>query len=255
VTTFTAFTANYDASGSENDRAGVLVVVGLVANEYKWLRFQEQWNDVLREFRVPYYHRRELGERHLGTGAYVKWKDDHQTPRQFTLKLIKVLRKQTQKQFIYGTVLDDFRFVDGQYRLREVLGSPYALTAGNCYESVNLWRRKNYSSGTCLHVFEDGDVGQKDFIKLAHRLGHRPQTRPKKDETTGELFVPFQGADLLAGAWHRAAGMRDRVKHFDDYGEEFNEIARTMARNAKLHNRETLLAWCKDNPQTCQRRT
>src|SRR5688572_3078575 len=84
VATFATFTTYYDASGSEGDKTGVLVVVGLVANEYKWVRFEKEWAAVLKEFDVPYFHRKELGEeRKAGTGVYAKWKDDDVTPRQF----------------------------------------------------------------------------------------------------------------------------------------------------------------------------
>ena len=70
------FTATYDASGSEGDADGVLVVVGLVANEYKWKRFELEWKIALDTFKAPHFHRKELGDRKLGKGVYAKWSDD-----------------------------------------------------------------------------------------------------------------------------------------------------------------------------------
>jgi len=252
----TAFTAHYDASGSEADKQpeDVLVVVGLLANEYKWLRFEREWLAVLKTYKVPYFHRKELGDdRRKGVGVYAKWANDEDTPRKFVRALVKVIRRQTHKTFCLGLVLEDYAYVNSIYQLREGVGSPYVLAAARCYDRVNAWGREHYPKNKSLHIFEEGDCGQKDFLKLAKTLGHRPQTMPKKDKETGEWFIPFQGADLVAGAWRHAASRRFRVASLEDYGEEFNEIATPRARDAKVLHRANLMAWCKSNPNTPRR--
>jgi len=251
----TIFTAYYDASGSEDDKDGVLVVVGLIANEYKWVRFEREWHAALEKFDVPYFHMKELGkDRKAGTGVYAKWKDDDVTPRLFVRRLLKVIRRQTNKMFCYGTILKDFRGVDETYRLHEEVGSPYVLTTASCYDLVNKWGRVNYPKDRGIHILEDGDCGQRDFLKLAKRMGQKPFTLPKINKETGEWFIPFQGADLIAGAYRHAANRRGTVRTFEDYGEVFTDIANKLAQKSLIYDRRTLVAMCKAQPDKFPKR-
>jgi hypothetical protein len=150
VTVSNEFFAAYDASGSENDRLGVLVVVALAASEHKWTTFENEWRRVLKEFEVPYLHVKELNHRHSGVGVYAKWKDDDVTPKLFLKKLIKALRIGINKTFCYGTVLRDYREINAIFKLREGAGSPYVLTAGSCHDLVNNWMATKYPKHPCF---------------------------------------------------------------------------------------------------------
>jgi hypothetical protein len=254
VTVFAPFTAAYDASGSENDADGTLVVVGLAAIEHKWLRFESSWRTALAEFDVPYLHMKELNHRHSGKGVYAKWKDDYKTPRLFLKKLIKVVKLGINKTFIYGTILKDYRSTNQLYRLREGAGSPYVLTAGSCYDLVNNWMKRNYPRHQIFHAFEAGDCGQRDFKRLAKRHRQIVLPIPKIDPVSGERWIPFQAADLVAGAYREAAGKRGKVQTFDDYGEVLCELARTIPQKALIHHAGTLRDLCENNPHLCPKR-
>lgn len=251
MTTFGAF---YDASGSESDKTGTLVVIGLAATEEKWKRFENGWVEVLTQFRVPYFHMKELNQRKDGIGIYAKWRNDDETPKAFLRSLLKVVKRHINKTFCYATILEDYAEVDSVYHLRKGAGSPYVLTAGSCYDLVNLWWKKNHSRYPILHVFEEGDCGQKNFLKLARKLGQNPATLPKKDRETGEWYVYFQGSDLIAGAYRAAGNLRGQVEQFEDYGDAFNEAARMLPQKSLVYHKEILQAMCELNPSKYPRR-
>ena len=50
----TVYETYYDASGAQSDRDGVLLVLGVYATESRWLRFENQWDEVLDDFEVPF---------------------------------------------------------------------------------------------------------------------------------------------------------------------------------------------------------
>jgi len=248
------FLAAYDASGSENDRNGTLVVVGLVATERKWDRFELEWQAVLDQFEVPYLHLKELNHRHSGEGVYAKWKNDDETPKKFLRALVKVIKRGINKAFCYGTVLPDYKEVNQEFRLREAVGSPYVLTAGSCYDIVNEWGRRKYPKRSVFHVFEQGDCGQKDFKKRIKRQNKLIIQVPKIDPGTGEMLKPFQAADLFAGAYRNAANKRGKVRRVEDYGDVLSELARMLPQKALIHHRGTLRAICEANPDQCPKR-
>ncbi len=251
VTTFGAF---YDASGSEDDPKGALVVIGLAATEEKWLKCELAWLQVLAKYGVPYFHLKELNNRSDPTSVYAKWKDDDDTPKEFLRDLIQVVKHGTNKTFCYATVLEDFAEVDQVFHLRRGAGSPYVLTAGSCYDLVNIWMKKKHLKDRILHVFEAGDCGQRNLLKLARRLGHAPVTVPKKDPVTQGWYVHFQACDLIAGAYRRAANMRGEVERFEDYGEVFTRLAKRLPQKSQVYNKQVLLDMCKLFPEKYPKR-
>jgi len=248
------FLAAYDASGSENDPSGVLVVVALAATEAKWQKFEQDWGRVLEKFDVPYLHLKELNHRHSGQGVYAKWKDDDETPQLFLRELIKALKRGINKTFCYGTVLDDYKEVNATYKLREGAGSPYVLTAGSCHDLVNNWMKRKYPRHPIFHVFEQGDCGQRALEKLARRHNKVIIPIPKINPETGDRWIPFQGADLFSGAYRNAANKRGRVQSYEDYGPVFNELAVMLPQKSLIHHTVTLRALCEANPDRCPRR-
>src|ERR1700691_3026173 len=57
-----AITGYFDTSGKASSASAIeLVVSGFVSTRKKWNRFEEQWQAVLEEFEVPYFHMKEFG--------------------------------------------------------------------------------------------------------------------------------------------------------------------------------------------------
>jgi hypothetical protein len=230
------------------------VVVALVATEEKWLKFENSWREVLSDFDVPYLHLKELHHRHSGTGIYAKWKGDQRTPTAFLSALTKVIKKGINKTFCYGLVLRDYRDINKEFKLREGVGSPYVLTAASCFDQVDQWMKAKHPRNPIMHVFEQGDCGQKDFERLARSRKRVVVPIPKTSPETGEPWVQFQGADLVAGAYRSAGNKLGLVSSFEEYGEVFNQMAVTLPQKSLIHHKETLLAMCRLHPDKCPRR-
>jgi hypothetical protein len=254
VTVAKEFVAAYDASGSENDRKGALVVVGLVSHEHKWNRFEEEWAAVLHNFDVPYFHMKELNHRHSGKGIYAKWKDDDVQPRRFVEALVKTLRRGVNKTFVHATVLQDYEEVNRRFKLREQVGSPYVLTTGSCYNAINLWLRSKYPDSRIVHFVEKGDCGQRDLHKLMKQQNRAFFPLDKIDPQTGKRWIPFQGSDLVAGAYRSAANKFGRVQKFEEYGELFGSLARTLPQTSRIRHKANLLEMCRDHPDKFPKR-
>src|SRR5438128_1203686 len=130
------FMAFYDASGSERDRDGSLYVVGMLSTAQKWLRLDREWSDVLRGFRVPYFHMKEFAP---GVGPFEPWRDDAEKRREFLEELFRVVKKGVNKSFGHGFSLAEFRAVNKVYRFSEHYGGAYCFAAGACLASVKQW--------------------------------------------------------------------------------------------------------------------
>jgi len=130
---FAEFFVAYDASGSENDHDGTLVVVGLVAAERKWNRFEQEWQAVLDRFEVPYFHMTELNHRASGTGAYAKWKDDDQglLLRDRAYRSAAKKRGTVRRFEDYGEVLTDLAKMLPQRALIQHRETPLAMCEAN----------------------------------------------------------------------------------------------------------------------------
>ena len=78
----TEFASYYDASGSESDAQGAIMVIGLVASEAKWRKFANSWRRVLgsKRFDVPYFHMKEFAH---SKGPFEKWRGDDETRKAF----------------------------------------------------------------------------------------------------------------------------------------------------------------------------
>ncbi len=244
-----AFNGYYDASGSENDD-GALIVVGLAATERKWLHFGSRWKAVLKNFSVPYFHFKELNRRE-GPYASDDWKNDER-PALFLQTLIRELKLGVNKVFVDGVLLHDFYNINQIYRLKEGFGGAYALTAGTCIRSANNWVERKHRHAKILHVLEKGDCGQKELRKLCKREQLEPFLKAKVDKRTGEWFMPFQGADLVAGLYrpYFVAKRYNNTVRFNRpfLFEAFQQIRRMLPQQGGGHDRRTLERMCKEHP-------
>jgi hypothetical protein len=204
------YIAFYDASGSETDGDGVIYVAGMLSTADKWFRLDREWADVLRRFRVPYFHMKEFAP---GVGPFASWRDDKDKRREFLERLFRVVKKGVNKSFGHGFSLADFRSVNRLYRFSEQYGGAYSFAAGACSASVRQWMAKNKPRTAIYHVFEKGDAGQHHLARLLPKYeGIIPLIIPKTETYNGAVigFAAFQAADLIA--WEMRRGLDDFLK-------------------------------------------
>lgn len=183
------FTAYFDASGTaESD---VLCVAGYASTVRKWERLDEEWNEILKSEGVESFHMTDFVS---SRGQYSEgWKGQSERRRLFVEKLIGCLKKNVNKCFRSALVVKDYRLVNRDRYVREMLGRPYSICAGLCLKTVSNWKLRKGIRSPILCIFEDGDQDKGDF-----------EQRSKAHEGLNVIFlrdpnkriVGFQAADF-----------------------------------------------------------
>jgi hypothetical protein len=125
-------TGYFDASGSAGNPSAIeLVVSGFVSTPTKWRQFEEQWQAMLDEFEVPYFHMAEFAP---SIGVFSRWKGKESKRRRFLQKLIDITVKHTEQSIAAGVLLRDWRRANRVYELQEQGFPPYALCGHTCIE-------------------------------------------------------------------------------------------------------------------------
>jgi hypothetical protein len=184
-----------DAGGGTDH--GFIVVAGYLSTFKKWLHFQDDWNELLATFSVPYFHMKEFAQ---SKGPFVAWKGDEPKRASFMSRAARIIVKRVERSFGCVVRYPDFEKVNELYHLDTIAGNPYALAGRTCAARA----------GICLgdltgmvYVFEDGDVGKGELMRILERDGHpAPIFRPSRDQIrNGRLnrgVIPLQAADFAA---------------------------------------------------------
>lgn len=123
------FTTYCDASGQQDEKTDAIAVLGLVVRVTRWQRFEREWQGVLDDYRVPYFHMREYAH---SRGPFASWKGDEERRAAFCGQLIKVTKRAINKLFACGVWLADYHEVDAPERVlssavrRDSRGNPRA---------------------------------------------------------------------------------------------------------------------------------
>src|SRR5690242_9349043 len=95
----------YDASRTQGDASGILMCIGLYANEARWLRFERRWSRTLRKFDAPYLHMKEFN---ASRGAFEGWDKDQARRADFIAELHKVVQEHVVKVIYRGVALEHY---------------------------------------------------------------------------------------------------------------------------------------------------
>jgi len=196
-------TGYFDASGKASSASAIeLVVSGFVSTPKKWNQFEQQWQALLDQFELPYFHMKEFAP---STGVFKDWKGKEKRRRTFLQQLIDITVENTEQSIAAGVLLKDWRKANRFYELHEKDFPPYSLCGHTCVEEVYLWcEEKNYPRNQVLFMFEDGDEDKgalmrrtrKDF-GIEVRFGLKKPDGSIPDELP---MLPLQAADFAA--WH-----------------------------------------------------
>jgi hypothetical protein len=196
-----ALTAYFDASGTENSGTE-LVVSGFVSTVQKWKRFEREWQALLDDAKVPYFHMKEFAP---STGIFASWKDQESKRRKFLSKLINITVKHVEYSFSAGVLLKDWRICNRSYRLREEEFPPYSLCGWTCVDEVYRWcDETSQKRDQLMFMFEEGDTGQDKLKRrVARDFGIKIRTGPKIPDPKIRYerpILPLQAADFAS--WH-----------------------------------------------------
>lgn len=176
-----------DASGKEEDP--ILAVGGVVGRTDEWLKFEPEWNAVLKEFDVPYFHMREFA--HSVDAYAVGWKGKEAKRKAFIDGLVNTIRPHAAYWMGACVVRDDYLRVDADYQLHEIL-YPYTLCAMTCVDHADNWRDIHWPTVLIEYIFECGDPHRGQLMDAVRaKTGSDPIFRKRNT-------LPLQVADFAA---------------------------------------------------------
>jgi len=222
------YTAFFDRSADDGFVAeGGTVVAGFVSTIEQWALWEKEWKDVLRRFRVPYFHMKEFApSKKVFSGT--EWADNNYR-RDFVAALVGTL-----KRWAMISVADymEHQIYRDAKKLTEVekTFNPFVECGRNCALQVKNFIRNELRSGLPIsYVFEQGDEGKGMLIDMMLRseLPSPSFKRPRPDPEHPHLdrddppMIQLQAADLLAWEIRRwktdyrnGAKMRQSLKSF-----------------------------------------
>ena len=239
----------YDTAGSESDKERkVLVTAGSIATVTKWEKFDRAWMKVLNDNEVTELHMKYFAH---GEAQYKPWKQDKVRRARFLSDLTNVAKRGINKAFVSALPMADYDTVNTEFCLREEIGTPYAVTQALCLARGLKWLHDRKGGEHNAQFFiEQGDTGQPEFLKRAHRLlGWAPIPLPRMEQKSGEAYTPFQLADLIAYE-HRLRYNRHLDASEQELRKSFIAIRRMLPIQVGVMMANGLRDWCRQQGVT-----
>lgn len=227
------FSAYFDASGHP-DQPGVLTVAGYAAAVENWIRFDREWQEILRPEGITSFHMTDFAS---SEGEFkVGWKGKTERRRVFTEKLAACLQRHCAMFFRISVFIPDYNLVNLEYELSEAAGLPYAMCCMQVTYLLRKWASDLDSLDTLLYFFEDGDKDKGDFeSKHKDTFGKAPIFLDKS------LAIAFQAADF--NAW-KARAVLQKSNDPLDTPERGSQQLRSLAALDDVRNDTGVLnAW------------
>jgi hypothetical protein len=143
VVALTGYTAVFDRSADDDSSNGGTVVAGFATTVEQWALWENDWNVVLREFDVPYFHMREFGSSKKAF-AGDKWRDEY-LRRYFVSALVATIKKWAL--LAVGSYMDHQIYRDANQRCEvDKTFNPFAECGRNCVLKVRDFIRDELKS-------------------------------------------------------------------------------------------------------------
>jgi hypothetical protein len=202
---FTEYSSYFDGSGDRGQP--VQVVAGFVSTVKKWARFENEWNAILKANKVSAFHATDYAS---SKEEFADWKGDSARRKQFQDDLTACMKRNVNKLFASGLVIEDYDAANRIYHLDDFVGPPFAVCGHQSLVKLYRWAdRKKLNPNHLLAFFENGDKDRGNFQSWAKALGiewgySEPGFLPK------ERAVQFQAADYAA--WKYRVTLQDARK-------------------------------------------
>jgi len=194
--------AYMDETGHAADDAQMFCgMAGLLAPAYKWKVFEDNWNAVLKEFGIPYFHMKEFAH---SEGVFEGWKGNETKRRDLFNKLLNKIAAIRAVPVGSITSLDAYRNLTPEDQV--VHHDPYLRSLMDCSGLPGFVLQNQPSKVKFAVVFSQ----QAEFSHRAKRVyqmisqyfsfGQRMMYPDFKDMRD---LVPLQAADIIAYELHR----------------------------------------------------
>jgi hypothetical protein len=172
----------------------IILVGGYLAHVRDWIKFEERWRALLREYGLPFFHMTTFANGKMPFGA---WNDDKRET--LISSLLDVIADLPRIRLSWTIEVDDYReIVKGDNIGREDIVRAYHMCARKCIEHMSDLARTANHEPKILHVFDKGNSAWPSFeatftqpmLESLNIL--RPIVHSKADA------VALQAADILA---------------------------------------------------------
>ena len=216
-----AFTAYFDASGTEHDQP-CLAVAGYVALAEQWMDFETEWNSRLKDDGLDFFH---------SVWVRSQWKDDPSRINGLYRDLIKIIRGNVLQKF--GCCIINKSLAKWAKRDKDKWNlSAYSMAGRTCASQLKTWSIRQNMQSLPEMIFECGDAGKGTLIKLLKEDGFPdPIFKPKKDAVKKGLLIkaaiPLQAADLLAFECFGPMREMEQLGRLTDIRWQYEELDKT----------------------------
>jgi hypothetical protein len=176
-------------------------MAGFLAPAYKWEKFESNWNTVLKEFHIPYFHMKEYAH---SKGVFKGWEKDEAKRKDLFNKLLNKIAAIRPVPMGSITSLEGFRSLSQEDQL--AWHDPYLRGLLDCTSAPGfllddqppqvkfavVFSHQAEFAHRAKHVYQ--------LIEEASPFGHRMMYPDFKDMRD---LVPLQAADIIAYELHR----------------------------------------------------
>lgn len=186
------FSVYFDESGT-HQKSNIWVLAGLVAPPSQWQRLAAEWQKVLDDEKLPYFHATECN---AGAGIFKGWERERR--EKIALRLAKIIRRRVHWRTWAALALNHPSplFFDP----RRIV--PYPACALACTYKLRALAIEKRPDTRVNYVFASGGKGSGVVF---HGLGKIIGTKKQEDLRIGTLstdtpknLIPLQAADLHA---------------------------------------------------------
>jgi hypothetical protein len=199
--------AYFDESYGKVGRRRILCVAGYLFTDRAARRLTREWQAVLREYHLPYFHTSEC--MHLTkTFKNISRADSISIQR----RMIELIKRRTIKGMAVTVDLDEY---DKLMPKMDIIGTAYTFCAHVIVGGVIHWLETTDIPGDVSYFFEAGHVSQPQAERIMEMIFHEPELKSATRYNTHGFVEkaacpPVQAADLLA--WHWYTDIRHQIE-------------------------------------------
>lgn len=160
--------AYFDESGTERNHSTVLTVGGYIANEKQWKNFCIEWQKMLNDEQLEYFHMTDLECFHNQFRESKGWNKKRQI--HVIQRAHDIIKRNTLKDFDISVVWSVYDSLIKSYRGKNP-PSAYAVLVNTCLSITGSWAKDNGYSELINYVFESGVKGV-GWIKENYKKVH-----------------------------------------------------------------------------------
>ncbi len=175
----------------------MIVAAGFIATAASWVHFEDSWNELLRQYEIPYLQMSALHARKKPFHEK-RWNNPGYMAA-FLSDAGRIIRSHATAFSAAGVKIKDFEDVCEKYELSQKFNA-YALCGTSALLDMKRWLNLNKPLHTDVEFFvEEGDEGVGQIQQAFRDKGlNEPIRRPGKPQPGKGHYVQFQACDWLA---------------------------------------------------------